>query len=516
MVLLLVLVVITMLALGVVSFAELMVNEHRAALASSRQSQARAFAYAGAELARQFLDRTGAGQNQAGGLYDNESRFSSQIVAEDKSPRDKGRFTIVAPRQEDTAFTGVRYGLIDESSKINLATILNYDKSAGSEAAANDPGASAADATNSHLMLMGLPGMTDAAADAILDWIDSDDTARDQGMESEYYTGLSPAYVPRNAPPTTIDELLLIPGVTPELLFGYDAVKLGYSTSDSVSGVISGIGTDGSMDHGWAAYLTLWSSESNLKSDGTPKINLNQPDLGNLYTQLSSVVDQSSAQFIYAYRQGGGTADSAGNLITTGSAKAVNTLSSPLDLVGAADISLVTQSSGGSGGGGGRVTLKNPFTADSSAMNTYLPTLFENCTTTAGTGIPGRININQASRTVLMCIPGMTSDLADQIISSRIVDPTVASSKPDQSCPAWPLIEGIVPLATMKQMLPYVTAGGGVFRAQIVGKFDKGTPTARLEVILDSTQHPTRIVFWKDIPTTQTFPGETSGGTTQQ
>ena len=49
-------------------------------------------------------------------------------------------------------------------------------------------------------------------------------------------------------------------GVTPELLFGYDAVKLGYSTSDAVSAAISG-GTagDGAMDHGWAAYLTLWT-----------------------------------------------------------------------------------------------------------------------------------------------------------------------------------------------------------------------------------------------------------------
>ena len=133
---------------------------------------------------------------------------------------------------------------------------------------------------------MGLPGMTDDTADAILDWIDPDDTPREQGAESDFYSGLDHGYTPRDRAPTTIEELLQVKGVTPELLFGYDAVKLGYSSSDAVSGVISGGALDGAMDHGWAAYLTLWSAESTLKSDGTPKINLNQQDMSALYTPV--------------------------------------------------------------------------------------------------------------------------------------------------------------------------------------------------------------------------------------
>ena len=149
-------------------------------------------------------------------------------------------------------------------------------------------------------------------------------------------------------------------------------------------------------------------------------------------------------------------------------------------------------------------------------MGTYLPKLFDNCTTVSGTSIQGRININQAPRTVLMCIPGMTSDLADQIISNRQPDPAAATAKPDQTCPAWPLIEGIMPLATMKAMLPYITAGGSVYRAQIIGHFDKGNPVARLEVILDATQHPTRVLFWKDMShLAGGFPGEVAGALTQ-
>jgi hypothetical protein len=66
----------------------------------------------------------------------------------------------------------------------------------------------------------------------------------------------------------------------------------------------------------------------------------------------------------------------------------------------------------------------------------------------------------------------------------------------------------------MKSMLPYITAGGSVYRAQVIGKFDKGSQVGRLEVILDATQHPTRIVFWKDMSDLKDsvpFPGETSG-----
>ena len=103
----LVLIVVTMLALGSLGFAELMLNEHRAALTASRQSQARALAEAGREVARQFLDRYPDDIQTAGGLYDNPQRFSSQIVADDASPRDQGRFTILAPKIDDTVIAGV-------------------------------------------------------------------------------------------------------------------------------------------------------------------------------------------------------------------------------------------------------------------------------------------------------------------------------------------------------------------------------------------------------------------------
>lgn len=60
----------------------------------------------------------------------------------------------------------------------------------------------------------------DALVDAILDWTDSDDIARELGAEEEFYQALEPPRYPRNAAFETIEELLLVEGMTPELLYG--------------------------------------------------------------------------------------------------------------------------------------------------------------------------------------------------------------------------------------------------------------------------------------------------------
>ena len=493
----LVLVVISMLALVSLSFCELMLNERKAAQTSGRQAQARVLAQSGAELARQFLDRDPQDQADAGGVYDNPQIFSDVLVADDETPLDRGRFTIVAPRIEDRTIVGVRYGLQDESTRINLTTLLQADKSAKGSAKA---------------MLMGLPGMTDEISDAILDWIDADGTPREHGAEADYYASLTPAYAPRNGPPASIEELLLVRGVTPQLLFGADAAGMGMTAGASSDESIEGVdNSDGSMDHGWAAYLTLYSAESKNKSDGTEKINLNQSDLQKLYDGLKTALDEASATFVVAYRQNGPKSGNASpekeeapvSKQLDFSKKASTTISSVLDLIGArTTIQYVGQKKS--------MTLRSPFTEDTAAMSAYLPKLMDNTTVDSEPTIRGRININQAPRTVLMCIPGMTSDIVDQIIAKRVADPTVDS--PDHRRETWLLTEGVVPLKTMKALLPLVTAGGSVYRAQILGTFDGGGPAARLEIILDAGKKPTQLLSWKDMSRLPNgFPAEKAG-----
>src|SRR5512133_1270225 len=55
---------------------------------------------------------------------------------------------------------------------------------------------------------------------AIEDWRDADDETRPAGAESLYYRSLTQPYLPGNHDFQTVDELLLVRGVTPTLLYG--------------------------------------------------------------------------------------------------------------------------------------------------------------------------------------------------------------------------------------------------------------------------------------------------------
>jgi len=59
-----------------------------------------------------------------------------------------------------------------------------------------------------------------AIADAVVDWQDSDDEHRVNGAESDYYLDLPKPYIAKNARLDSIEELLLVKGVTPELFYG--------------------------------------------------------------------------------------------------------------------------------------------------------------------------------------------------------------------------------------------------------------------------------------------------------
>jgi hypothetical protein len=48
------------------------------------------------------------------------------------------------------------------------------------------------------------------------------------------------------------------------------------------------------------------------------------------------------------------------------------------------------------------------------------------------------------------------------------------------------LAKGVVTLDQMKLLTPFMTAGGDVYRAQLVGYFDGGNASARAEVVCDA------------------------------
>lgn len=502
-VLLLVLVVVALLALASLTFCDLMLNERRAAETAGRQARARAFAHSGVQLAQWLLEQSQQDQIDAGGIYDNPRQFANMLVADDLTPQQRGYFSLVAPKYENNSITGVRYGLQDESSRININMLLQMKTPDGKDKAKD--------------ILMALPSMTDEIADAILDWLDTDSNPRDNGAEAEYYASRTPPYTPRNGPLQSIEELLLVRGVTPQLLFGLDAAPMGLI--DGADGNLQGVdNSDGSMDHGWAAYLTLCSAESTSKPDGTKKINLNGDDLKKLYDDLKEALDDQKAKFIWAYRKYGPKPNSHAPPApldaivvpaqqTTPPAAGGNpsqssggSLTSALELIDA-----VVEVPMGSGSATHQCSVKSPFTEGS--LSSDLPKLMEKTTAHSEETIKGRININQAPRRVLLCIPGVTSDVADSIIAKRVEDPK--DDADEHRCEMWPLSEGVVPLKTMRDLEPFITAGGCVYRAQVLGTFANGGPTARLDVVIDAGKMPTKLLFWKDISRLPTgFPVE--------
>lgn len=60
----------------------------------------------------------------------------------------------------------------------------------------------------------------DLVADSILDWLDEDNLHRINGAEDDYYESLPNPYPCKDAPFDTIEELLLVRGVTPSLFYG--------------------------------------------------------------------------------------------------------------------------------------------------------------------------------------------------------------------------------------------------------------------------------------------------------
>ncbi len=491
MVLLLVLIVVAMLTLGSYAFTDLMITHREAADLGGRQLQTRLLVDSGIDATRQFLSATPEDLQAAGGIFDNPEYFRGINVVQDEDPALRGSFAVVAPATNDEGeFEGVRHGLEDESARLNLNTLLIVDDT--------QPGAG-------RTLLMALPGMTEETADAILDWMDPDSEARDLGAEDDHYSGLSPPYAAKNGPLETVEELLLVRGVTPELLFGADANRNG--TLDPAE---KGAGSfDSSNLQGWASFLTLYSQESNQTPKGEPRIYLNEPDLNKLQQSLTAVMPSEWVTFILAYRRYGpysgsdtGQKGIVATVDTSQPGRAV--LSQVLDLVGArvqipASGSSTGATSGASSTSGtmAATVIASPFEDSIASMNVTLPVLLDYCTINPSEKIPGRININQASATVLRGIPGMNDDIVNRILSARVPEPT--DEKPGRRHETWLAAEGVLTLTEMRQMSPYMTCRGSVFRGQIVGYFEGGTAASRAEVIFDTTTKPPQLLFWRDL-----------------
>jgi general secretion pathway protein K len=110
--------------------------------------------------------------------------------------------------------------------------------------------------------------------DAVVDWIDANDEESEYGAESSYYQSLEKPYACRNQPLQYIEELLLIKGVTPELLFGSGEVA-------GLADYLTVYGTDGKINLNTAAPLLIKSLEPLISDELAEQIDDYRKDKKN-------------------------------------------------------------------------------------------------------------------------------------------------------------------------------------------------------------------------------------------
>jgi hypothetical protein len=529
-VLLLVLVVVAMLTLGTATYLEVMQTEHRAVRHRGRGAQAEQLAASGVEYVKPYLAMTPQELLAQGGMTNNPAVFQAVLVDDQPDEADRGRVTIMAPAQVSGYYSGVQYGLENESAKLNVNTLLA--EGAEDQAAAR---------------LLALPGMTVDTADAILDWIDKDDQPRANGAEADYYAGLDPGYTPRNAPLADVDELLLVRGVTPELLYGLDQNRNNFiEANEQPRGLAAELDNSlGQINRGWAGYLTVHSVEAGGGAGGAKLIDLNSQDLQTLYKDLQTALTDEQAKFIILYRQYGGqptngtqtngaansaggatgasssggnqsssgnsgtpvagtpgtSAASGGNASTPQKVPAAsinlkfdqqggNQISSPLALVG------VTVQVPGEGDNAPAQQVESPWRDDPNSYRDLLK-VYDAAAISSARRIAGRVNVNAASRPVLGSIPQLSPAAIDQIVGRREPEPDPVLS--DQRHAIWLLIENLVTLEEMRALERYITTRGDAFSGQAVGYFDAGPLAARGEFVLDRTGTTPRLRAWRDL-----------------
>jgi DNA uptake protein ComE-like DNA-binding protein len=338
-------------------------------------------------------------------------------VPYDAMPVGKGYFWVLRSNlEEDREY---EFGLTDEAGKINLNTA-------------------------SQEMLMKLPGMTAELAASIIDWRDEDSEITTGGAEDEYYLLLPDPYNCKNAPLETVDEVLLIKDGTEELLYGEDTNLNGILDDNENDGDDSDPpdNRNGKLDSGFYDYVTVYSSEANVDSEGNARINIaDSAARTELQTALEELFDADRAMAI---------------LSNVGSSYA---------------------------------SLLDFFYASGMTVDEF-DQIADRLTTSSETTIPGLVNINTASKEVLMCLPGLEETDVDALISYR-------ESNKDLVSVAW--VTQVLDRTKATGIGPYITVHSYQYSADIVAVSGNGRAYRRYRAVIDVSGSKPRIIYWKSM-----------------
>ena len=494
-VLVLVLVIVTLLSYSVYSFTERTLLEYTAVHSSHDHIQRRELAASAVELSKVAIH-----DPQTTGLHSGPVRLPKFS--------ERGCSAAVIRRFPERGKPAL-FGLQDESARLNV-NALPLESS---------------DRDHSRDRLLVLPGMTVQIADAILDWMDCDDEPSEFGAESSWYTSQNPPYRPRQSRFEHLRELLLVRGITSDLLFGEDQNANGLLDPNEDDGSVTMPPDDenGILNRGWSEFLTLVSREGVLDADGIVKINLNQQDLAELYDELLPLLGPEMARYIVAMRMveakwpDDPSPDKVPGQPERQQEKAKLNLQNQPEF-GSDDTDL-NEVRGGIVlssrppqrirslvhlfGGQLRITideedqiLKSPWSSDPGVLSRQLPVVDQLLTTTEMTAIEGRINVNQASETVLNSIPPLTPAAARAIWRQQ---PAPEETPAEYDSVAWLVTRGILAPSDLRQIAEYVTVKGDVQGGIALGWYSDAEAVAAVQFVLDCSGFRHRLLLHRDL-----------------
>jgi len=525
MALLVVVVLVMLIALGAYRFSFYMESQYRVTRLHEEQVHARLAAISGMELAAAMVELPQAQRISLGGLFDNSGIFrnvsiDSSVDAQAATADQKGwRFCLVSPgvadaagnRQVSTSQVAgssslpIRFGLVNESSKLHIPTLLAWDQMR--------PG-------HARSTLLALPGASEPLVDA---WLlelgvaarfERDESRNQQASMEDLRYAWFGGDLNQNY---QLDPL--------EIRFASQHYGLSRGTSQPSMDASNAVGGVKPLQR----YLTWHSGHRNTTRDGQPRIHLNESDLQSLHRKLSMVWPSDWANFVIAMRQFGpsnalnslmNTAPNtpAPSSLTGASATiptaiasslaaivqdwapdfgkaATFTFRSPLDLIGATvEISPAGLSNGAIMQAGqpfaSNQILRNPFSSDLSEVRNYLGRLLDAVTIDLSPIAEGRVDVSDAPAEVLAGVPGLDFTLAQRIVQQRSTSSNATATQQIDTI-AW-LLE-VVDLNSLKELEPYLTCRSDVYSVQAVGYRDSQSAVYRITATIDARQNPIQL-----------------------
>jgi hypothetical protein len=504
-VLIAVLVVIVVLSLVAYRFTDAMTSDYRAGVRTADMAQARAAAASGVHYVAALLADPDRRYEVLSQSLNNPSLFQEIPVREDgASPRKNAYFSVVA-FDGFAGSAGPRFGITDEGGKLNPNALIKLDPTG--EVLYN--------------ALLQLPNMTPEVADAIVDWVDPNEDVRPSGAESAEYADRG--YRAKNGPLNSIDELLLVNGVTPQLLFGTDRNRDGRENDGG-----------GALDRGWSDFLTVHGREVNVDRAGTLRVwvNHNSDDLPAIYKALlDSGLDQEMAAYLIAAKiytvtqldangnpvqkgKGGGKGGKKGKTQKTRiggpddliaavekslddpeslAPKAVNSI---MDLMSTRVTLPRTGGTGAFGVGEQETIVVNCPLNDATRRNEILPVLLDKVCTKEAVEMVPRLNVNAAPREVLLGLPGLEEADVDAIVSAR---EGLVPDDPATTSGAWLITAADLTPAKFKALEKYVTGTSMIYRVESHGYLAGGSPLVRVEAVIDINLGSPRILYYREL-----------------